>query len=260
MRSSTTIAALDVEPGVARERRSAGGCRSRRRRGRPSSSSPSAKRRPRRAVGAGDLARCCARAAPRRRAPRSPARSSAAAPRVELALHQAVHEVHDRDRAAERGEPARGLEAEQAAADDRGAPCAARRGGDRRAVLGAAEDVDAVQVDARDRRHERVASRCRARRGRSAAPCRRRASQRPRRVERATRVPSAHVDAAVLVPARPGAAAASSASRSPASSVPRARRGRRAGAARAQTSVSGTCGVALADAPRRPPGRRCRRR
>ena len=46
---------------------------------------------------------------------------------VELALHQAVHEVHDGHRAAERREPVGGLEPEQAAADhDRALPGARR--------------------------------------------------------------------------------------------------------------------------------------
>ena len=77
---------------------------------------------------------------------------------VELALHEPVEQVHDGDRAALRGDPARGLEAEQAAADHRRATGIAgeRRAADRVAVLGAAERVHAGQVDAGDRRHQRL--------------------------------------------------------------------------------------------------------
>ena len=75
---------------------------------------------------------------------------------VELALHQAVHEVHDGRRAAVLGDAARRFEPEQAAADDDRSPRAPGGERDRRAVLGAAEHVDAAQVGAGDRRHERI--------------------------------------------------------------------------------------------------------
>ena len=76
---------------------------------------------------------------------------------VELALHQAVEQVDDGHRAALRGDAARRLEAEQAAADDGGVLRAAdRRRADRLAVLGSAERVHARQVDAGDRRHQRL--------------------------------------------------------------------------------------------------------
>ena len=77
---------------------------------------------------------------------------------VELALHEAVEQVHDGDGAALGGDAARGLEAEQAAADDGGALDPALGGGeaDRVAVGGVAEGVHAGEVDARDRRHERL--------------------------------------------------------------------------------------------------------
>jgi hypothetical protein len=55
--------------------------------------------------------------------------------RVELAFHQAIDQVHDRDRTAERGHAARGLEAEQAAADHRRAAGLRGACGDRRALL-----------------------------------------------------------------------------------------------------------------------------
>ena len=77
---------------------------------------------------------------------------------VELALHEPVEQVHDGDRRALRGDPAGGLEAEQAAADDGRARDPALGGGeaDRVAVGGVAEGVHAGEVDARDRRHERL--------------------------------------------------------------------------------------------------------
>ena len=78
---------------------------------------------------------------------------------VELALHQAVHQVHDRHRAAARREPVCGLEPEQPAADHGGARGAVRGGKDRVAVLGAAERMYALEVAAGERRHQRVAAR-----------------------------------------------------------------------------------------------------
>ncbi len=74
---------------------------------------------------------------------------------VELALHQAVHQVHDRHVATERRQPVGGFQPEQAAADDHGA--FAGVGFERLAVLGAAEHVGVL--GAGDRRHERIAAR-----------------------------------------------------------------------------------------------------
>jgi hypothetical protein len=66
--------------------------------------------------------------------------------------------VHDGHRAALGGDAARGLEAEQSAADDgRALDIAGCRGTpDRLAVRGIAERVDALEVDAGNRRHERL--------------------------------------------------------------------------------------------------------
>ena len=76
---------------------------------------------------------------------------------VELALHEAVEQVHDGDRGALRGDPARRLEAEQAAADDGRALDPLGRGeADGVAVGGVAEGMHAGEVDARDRGHERL--------------------------------------------------------------------------------------------------------
>ena len=84
-------------------------------------------------------------------------REQRAGTRVELALHEAVEQVDDGHGAALRGDAARCLEPEQAAADDgRVLRAAGGRGADRLAVLGPAEGVHAGQVDAGDRRHERL--------------------------------------------------------------------------------------------------------
>ena len=85
-------------------------------------------------------------------------REQRAGARVELALHEAVEQVYDGDRAALRGDAAGGLEAEQAAADDGGALDPALGGGeaDGVAVGGVAERMHAGEVDAGDRRHERL--------------------------------------------------------------------------------------------------------
>ena len=66
--------------------------------------------------------------------------------------------MHDGDGAALGGDPARRLEAEQAAADDGGPLDAALGGGDadRVAVGGVAERMDSRQVDSGDRGHERL--------------------------------------------------------------------------------------------------------
>ena len=81
--------------------------------------------------------------------------------------------MHDGDGTVLRGDAAGGLEAEQAAADHGGAGRGLRRRppADRLAVLGAAERVDARQVDARGSAASAAASRWRApARGRRASP------------------------------------------------------------------------------------------
>ena len=76
---------------------------------------------------------------------------------VELALHQPIHQMHDRRADTELGQREGGLEAEQAAADDRSV--LGRRGvvEDPLAVLGPAEDVDAGGTGTAKRWDERGA-------------------------------------------------------------------------------------------------------
>ena len=112
---------------------------------------------PVRAVGADDLLRVAIEldvdVEPQQRGREQRARAG-----IELTLHQPVEQVHDGHRAALRGDPARGLEAEQAAADHRGAGDAALRRGEanRVAVGGVAERMHAVEADPGDRRHQRL--------------------------------------------------------------------------------------------------------
>ena len=72
-----------------------------------------------------------------------------AAVRIELALHQRRHQVHDGDVAALHLQSARGFEAEQAAADHHGLDAGAGALEQLARVVERAEDEDAVLVDAR---------------------------------------------------------------------------------------------------------------
>jgi hypothetical protein len=78
---------------------------------------------------------------------------------VELALHQAVHDMHQRHVRAALGEPIGRLDAEQAAADDR--DFAPLRGGgfQRRHILHVAEGDDAGEVRAWHGQHDRPGTR-----------------------------------------------------------------------------------------------------
>ena len=152
--------------------------------------------------------------------------------RVELALHQAVHEVHDGRRAAEPRERVGGL---RARAGRRRSP---RRGArawraPRRSPRspGAAEDVDARQVRRPGSAAPARPSRCTARPARSAAR-RRRPSVAPRRWGRAQRraSPTEHADAARPRTSSSGRSCSASTSGSGASRS-RAGRGRTGGAA-----------------------------
>ena len=73
----------------------------------------------------------------------------AAAVGIELPLHQRRHQVDDGDVAALHLQPARGLETEQAAADDDGLARRARALEQRARVVERAEGEDAVLVEAR---------------------------------------------------------------------------------------------------------------
>ena len=76
--------------------------------------------------------------------------------RVELALHQPVHEVDHAHLGAGLGEAVGGLEAEQPAADDDGAGARWRRALDRRDIAEIAEGEHAGQLHARDRQPDRT--------------------------------------------------------------------------------------------------------
>jgi hypothetical protein len=78
---------------------------------------------------------------------------------VELPLHERVDEVDDGDVGAVDLEAARGLESEQAAADDDGARGRPGAGDERARVVECAEDEHAVLVEAVNRRHPRGAAR-----------------------------------------------------------------------------------------------------
>ena len=165
---------VDDDPAVARRARACARQRRSRRGCRCETTTRSARRarRRRRSAGrargrlAGDLARSGARAGRRRRArPARPAGCAAAAASSWRSIRRSI-EVHDGDRRS----PAR--RAPRAASrPSRPPPMTAARVRGRRprdgvAVLGAAEDVDAVEVDARDRRHQRRRAGGRARGGR----------------------------------------------------------------------------------------------
>jgi hypothetical protein len=87
---------------------------------------------------------------------------------IELDLHEVIHQVHDLDVEPPRRQPAGGFEAEETAADDRGAPHVRGAREHALAVLERAEDEDARLVGARriglgraqplERRHERDAA------------------------------------------------------------------------------------------------------
>ena len=81
-----------------------------------------------------------------------------AAQRIELPLHQRVHQMDDGDVAALHLQSARGFEAEKAAADDDGLDAGLRPVEQRARVVERAEREDAVLVDAFNRRHQRRAS------------------------------------------------------------------------------------------------------
>ena len=249
MRSSTTIAAL-ARPGPSSRasvdlRR---GCRPRRRRGRQSSIVAVGEAQAATRPSARDLLRVASRAAPRRRAPSIAGASSAAARGVELALHQAVHEVHDgRLRSPAPASAVGGLEPEQAAADDgaRGArsprlaaiaaqssgprktwtPSARARGSAARSASRAGAQHRVLEVQ-----HRAVVERRALRSGSSAV----------------TRVPSAQRRSRGPRTTRRGAAAARRPSRPASAAAPRRTRSYgRCGSP--QTSVIGDVGVALAD-------------
>jgi hypothetical protein len=76
---------------------------------------------------------------------------------IQLPLHQRGHQVHDRDLAPLHLQPARGLEAEQAAADHDRLGALARALDERPRVVEGAEREDAVLVEPLDRRHEGAA-------------------------------------------------------------------------------------------------------
>ena len=175
---------------------------------------------------------------------------------VELALHQAVDEVHDRRRAAERARApyAASRPSSPPPITTARRPRAAPR--DRRAVLRAAEDVHAVArrpaiggTSASEPVHSTHAV--------DSAPSQRRV---PRRSSASTRVSSctstpwsSYQPAGPQRERRPGP-------RRSASSVRERDAVVRAGAARAQTSVSSARRRRARGPPRAPPGRRCRRR
>ena len=76
--------------------------------------------------------------------------------RVELALHQRRHQVHDRGLHALAGEARSRLEAEQAAADHHGVAAPCRRGKHRVDVVEVAEGDDAGQLGARNGNQDRL--------------------------------------------------------------------------------------------------------
>jgi hypothetical protein len=120
--------------------------------------------------------------------------------RVELALHEAIHQVHHCHRHALRDQTARGLQPQQPAAEHAGAPHAPAGGEDLFAVLRGAEDVDAGLLDARDRGHQRRRAGGERER-RVGQPLARGGRHDPRRaVDRRDRGAGAQRDAVILVP------------------------------------------------------------
>ncbi len=168
--------------------------------------------------------------------------------RVELALHQAVDEVHDRDRAALRRDAARGLQPEQPAADHGGAPRPARgRGPDGLAVLRAAERVHARQVDARRSAASAAASRWPGPGCRRPARSRRRARTPRTGARPLDRRPSAQLHVVVGVPLRRAQLAGCAGPRRRRGS-PTGERGRTAGAGLGADQRERDLGCALAHA------------
>ena len=141
-------AAVDLESGPAGRARRSDGCRRRRRRDRrraacrPTNATPSTR----------PLPRIFRRAVRQQHADAEDfhlALEVVAAGRVELALHQRVHQVDDRHVAALHLQAARGFEAEQSAADHHRLDAGLRAIEQRARVVQRAEHEDAVLVDAR---------------------------------------------------------------------------------------------------------------
>ena len=150
-------AAVDLEAGLAARARRWAGCRRRRRRDRrrdscrPTSATPSTWPLPRIAVVVRPSSTLNAELL-------HLADQIVAAVGIELPLHQRRHQVDDGDVAALHLQPARGLEAEQAAADDDRLDAGPRALDQRARVVERAEREDAVLVEPVDRRHPRRAA------------------------------------------------------------------------------------------------------